>query len=140
MAEIIYKELSYQLNGIFYSIYNAMGNIYSERQYQDALEAKLKREKLKYEREKDLFFSLEDCKIKGNKADFMVENKIVIDLKVKKYITRKDYKQMLRYLRAGNYKLGLIVNFGSANKVVVKRVITSRYLQNISKYSHNYSC
>jgi hypothetical protein len=34
---------------------------------------------------------------------------------------------MLRYLRAGNYKLGLIVNSGSANKVMVKRVINSKY-------------
>jgi len=74
-----------------------------------------------------LLFSLKDCKIKGNKADFVIENKIVVDLKAKKYITRKDYKQMLRYLRAGNYKLGLIVNFGSANKVMVKRVINSKY-------------
>jgi GxxExxY protein len=93
MAEIIYKELCYQLNGMFYSIYNVMGNVYSEKQYKDALEAILKKEKLKYEREKDLLFSLKDCKIKGNKADFVIENKIVVDLKAKKYITRKDYKQ-----------------------------------------------
>jgi len=56
MAEIIYKELCYQLNGIFYSIYNVMGNIYSEKQYQDALEAILKKEKLKYERRLAFFF------------------------------------------------------------------------------------
>jgi GxxExxY protein len=89
MAEIIYKELCYQLNGMFYSIYNVMGNIYSEKQYQDALEAILKKEKLKYEREKDLLFSLKDCKIKGNKADFVIENKIVVDLKAKNILQER---------------------------------------------------
>lgn len=86
-----------------------------------------------------MLFVLKDCKIKGNKADFVIENKIVVDLKVKQYITRRDYKQMLRYLKSGNYKLGLIVNFGSANKVVIKRVINSQYSQNIRKYLYNYS-
>lgn len=125
MAEIIYKELCYKLNGIFYSIYNVLGSIHSEKQYQDVLEIKLKRDSMHYEREKDLFFNFQDGKIGGNKVDFVIENKIAVDIKAKKYITRKDYKQMLRYLKAGSYRLGLIVNFGSSNETTIRRIINS---------------
>lgn len=124
MPEILYADLCYQLNGLFYDIQNEMGSACSEKQYQDALEFKFKSANLPYEREKDLLFKLGEGAIPGNKADFVVKSLVVIDVKAKKYITREDYKQMLRYLKAGNYKLGLIVNFGS-NKVTIKRIVNS---------------
>ena len=78
-----------------------------------------------YEREKELFFEMKDgTKVAGNKADFIAFDKIVIDFKTKKFITREDFKQMMRYLRAGRYKLGLIVNF-RGRKVLIKRVVNS---------------
>ena len=124
MRDIIYQDLCFRLNGIFYEIQNNLGNACSEKQYQDALEFKLKSNDLKYEREKDLLFKLKEGNISGNRADFIIDNKVVIDLKAKKYITRDDFKQMIRYLRAGNYKLGLIVNLGGS-KVEIKRVVNS---------------
>lgn len=124
MAEIIYKDICFEINGLCYDIQNSLGSACSEKQYQDALEFKLKSAGLNYEREKDLLFQLKEGNIAGNKADFVIADKIVIDLKAKKYITRSDYKQMLRYLKAGNYKLGLLVNFGSS-KVQIKRIVNS---------------
>ena len=124
MAEIIYKDLCYVLNDLGYEIQNSLGSACSEKQYQDALEFKLKSANLKYEREKDLLFRLAEGTISGNKVDFVVENKVAVDIKAKKYITRADYKQMLRYLKAGKYKLGLLINFGTS-KVTIKRVVNS---------------
>jgi len=124
MPEIIYKDLCYRLNGLCYEVQNKLGSACSEKQYQGALEFKLKTSGLNYEREKDLLFEFKEGNIAGNKADFVIENQIVIDAKAKKYITRSDYKQMLRYLKAGHYKLGLIVNFWG-NEVMIKRVINS---------------
>lgn len=124
MAEIIYKELCYKIYGIFYEIQNNVGSVYTEKQYQDILEEKLKLAEISYERERELFFNFGDSKIKGNRADFVVDNKVVIDIKSKAYTTKEDFRQMLRYLKSGNYKLGLIVNF-RGKKVAVKRVINS---------------
>lgn len=124
MPEIIFKELCYKIYGLCYKVHNALGSACSERQYQDAFEAKLKSATVPYEREKELFFDLGDNKIGGNKVDFVVDNKMAVDLKAKKYITRDDFRQMLRYLKAGNYKLGLIINFGRS-KVDIKRVVNS---------------
>lgn len=124
MGDLIYKELSYKLNGIFFEIQNSVGSVYTEKQYQRILENKLKANGVKYDREKELFFYCGDDKIGGNIVDFIISDKILVDLKTKKYITQEDFRQMLRYLKAGKYKLGLIVNFRGC-KVEIKRVINS---------------
>jgi len=95
MAEIIYQDLCFKLYGLFYEIQNSLGSSCSEKQYQEALTFKLKTAGIKYEREKDLLFKFKEGNIRGNEADFVVQDKIVIDTKAKKYITRDDYKQML---------------------------------------------
>lgn len=124
MAEIIFADLCYKLNGICYEVQNELGSACSEKQYQDVLEFKLKSTGLNYERERDLLFKLKEGNISGNRVDFVINGKILVDTKAKKYITRNDFKQMLRYLKAGKYKFGLIVNFGSS-KTTIKRVINS---------------
>ena len=124
MEDLIYKDESYRLAGIFYYIQNQLGNNCSEKQYQDALELKLKAEGVDYEREKELYFNMPEGKVAGNRVDFVVFDKIAIDLKAKQFITREDYKQMLRYLKSGQYRLGLVVNFRD-KKVTIKRIINS---------------
>lgn len=121
---IIYPELSYQLNGIFFEVQNRLGRFSTEKQYADGAELLLKERSLVYVREKEIFIPFGLQKIGGNKIDFLVENKILIDVKSKNYITREDYLQMQRYLKAANLKLGLIVNFRSRS-VIIKRVINS---------------
>jgi len=125
MSDLIYKDECYKIYGICYDIQNKVGSVFNERQYQDVLEVKLKAEGIPYEREKDLLFDLgNEAKFGGNKVDFVVFGKIAVDLKAKKFITREDFRQMMRYLKSGKYKLGLVVNF-RGNKVVIKRVVNS---------------
>lgn len=125
MGNIIFADECYKLNGIFYKIQNTVGPVFNERQYQGILEAKLIAENIPFEKEKELHFDLGGGeKIEGNRVDFVVFNRIALDLKAKKFITREDFRQMLRYIKAGNYKLGLLVNF-RGKKVVIKRVVNS---------------
>lgn len=110
--EIIYKELSYLINGLLFEIHNKLGRFCREKQYGDALEKVLQRENIKYQREKNLPTELITNQ-RSNIADFVIEEKLVVDLKAKPLVTKEDYRQMQNYLQAGNYKLGLIVNFRS---------------------------
>lgn len=110
-SKIIYPELSYKLTGLMFGAHNELGRFCKEKQYGDLLELKLEKEKIKYEREKEIPISCKDGEIKGNKVDFCIEDKILIDLKAKKFILKDDYFQMKRYLKAAGFKLGLIVNF-----------------------------
>lgn len=108
--DLIYPELSYKLNGIFYQVHNALGRFRTEKQYADFIEKLLKKYKIKYLREYELS-NLGKDRGKGSRVDFVIENKILVDVKAKKFITKDDYFQMRRYLDVAKMKLGLIVNF-----------------------------
>lgn len=106
--EVLYPELSHTISGICFEVHNKLGRFCREKQYSDELERKLVEKNIKYEREKRI---LEDNIFTGNILDFIVEDSVVIDLKAKKFITKKDYYQMQRYLKILDKKLGLIINF-----------------------------
>jgi len=59
-------------------------------------------------------------------VDFIIENKIIIDIKAKKFITKEDYYQMLRYLKGANLELGIIYNFRNTY-LKPKRVLNSAF-------------
>lgn len=117
--QIIYPELSYQLNGIFFKIHKEHGRYCREKQYSDALEKEFKEKNIKFFREKkiDKIFQFT-----GNICDFIVEDCIIIDVKAKKFISKEDFYQMKRYLMSSNNKLGLIVNFRD-DFIKTKRVL-----------------
>lgn len=108
-VEIIYPELSYVLTGLCYKAHNKLGRFCREKQYADEFEKLLVEKEINYKRE----YSLKELGqgIKGNIVDFIIEDKILIDFKAKKFLTKEDYYQMLRYLQSSNLKLGLLVNF-----------------------------
>jgi GxxExxY protein len=108
---IIYPELSYKICGIFFQIHNKLGRYRNEKQYADALENLLKENKISYIREKALPSSFLGEKEKRNIPDFIIEDRIIVDLKAKNLITKEDYFQMKRYLASYNRELGLLVNF-----------------------------
>jgi GxxExxY protein len=109
--ELIYKELSYEINGILFSVHNELGRYCNEKQYGDLLEKKLKEGKIHYEREKIIPKSFEGENDNRNRIDFLIEDKIIIELKCKRVSEKSDFYQVKRYLIALNKKLGLLVNF-----------------------------
>jgi GxxExxY protein len=110
-TNIIYPELSYKLTGIFFKVHNNLGRFRNEKQYQDAVEQELKLSGLDYKREVELEASFDGENKRRNICDFIVENKIIIDTKSKRIITKDDYFQMKRYLSSSKLRLGIIVNF-----------------------------
>lgn len=125
MAEIIYKDLSYKLNSIFYNVHNKLGKFCNHNQYCDAIEILLKEKGINYKREVKIPIEFRSKDIEGNQLDFLIKDIIVIDIKAKKNITKQDYIQMQRYLKATNCKLGIVVNFREES-IKPKRIINSR--------------
>lgn len=121
--KIIYKDLSYKISGILFKVHNELGRYCREKQYGDALEKLLKEENVNFEREKELPVPMIDNQY-TNKVDFIIESKILLDLKAKSIILKEDYFQMKRYLDASGYRLGLIVNFRN-NYLKATRVLKS---------------
>lgn len=110
MGKIIFPDLSYKITGICFNVHRKLGRFYREKQYGDALELLLKEKQISYKREHEIGDSTLS-QPEGNKVDFLIEDKIILEIKAKKFITKEDYNQMQRYLAASNLELGLIVNF-----------------------------
>lgn len=121
--KIVEKELSYRLGGIFFDIQKELGRFCRERQYGDLFEAKLRDSNLNYQRE----YPIEIGDRKSNLVDFIIEDKILVDLKAKPFITKEDYNQVKRYLEVSGKELGLIVNFRDKH-LKPKRVLNSRFV------------
>jgi len=102
--KLIYPELSYIITGVCFEVHNALGRYSREKQYGDLLQEKIKELGISYKRE----FTVGST---GNKVDFLIDDKIIIELKAKSIILKEDYYQTQRYLQILNKKLGLIINF-----------------------------
>ncbi len=122
-TKVIYPALSYQINGILFQAKMELGDYLNEKQYCDCIEQKLKNAKVIYEREKILPPSFEGEKNR-NRVDFLIEDKIVLEVKTKRFLARSDYYQIKRYLVCLNKKLGIIVNFHQ-KFVQPKRILNS---------------
>lgn len=123
---LIYPKLSYQITGLLFKTHNDLGNYCNEKQYGDYLEDIFRKNSLQYEREKILPKSFEGEADKRNRIDFLIENKIILELKCKRMIEKSDYYQVKRYLIALNKKLGLLINFRD-KYVKPKRILNPNY-------------
>ena len=121
MANIIHKDLSYILNGILFEVHNEIGRFASEKQICDAIQNKLEINRIEFKREFTLPTVNGDC-IGRHRLDFLVENKIVLEIKIRKYLIKEDYAQVQRYLKELNLALGILVNFRDL-RLNVKRIL-----------------
>ena len=101
---LIYESLTYLINGICFEAHNQLGRYSREKQYCDYIEKRFKEEGIKYNRE----YSIGDS---GNIVDFLIDDKLILEIKAKSFITKADYYQTQRYLQITGLKLALLVNF-----------------------------
>ena len=121
--DIIYKEESYRIIGISMGIHNFLGHGFSEIVYKDALEIEFRRAGILYEREKEYEVVYKGVVLPHKfYADFVLDEKIILEIKGKKEIIDEDIAQALNYLKVSGNKLALIINFGES-KLNYKRII-----------------
>jgi GxxExxY protein len=109
--KLIYKDLSFNINGILFKVHNDLGRFRNEKEYGDRIEFYFKQDKIKYEREKVIPVSFEGERGGRNKVDFEVEGRIFLEIKTIRVLDRECYYQLKRYLVSDNKKLGILVNF-----------------------------
>lgn len=125
MPDLIHKDLSYKVVGIIFKVFNELGYGYYEKYYQKAVALEFDNQKLSYIREKEVPLIYQNKNIGKYFLDFIVENKIVIELKVANFFHNRDIKQILSYLKTSGLKLGLLVII-TKNGVKYKRIINIR--------------
>jgi len=117
------KEVTYQIIGCAMEVHSIIGKGFLEIVYKDALEIELTDHLVPFEREKPFLIEYKGHILKRKYiADFVVGEKLIVEVKAQSGIYDEDIKQTLNYLACSKLKLGLIVNFGE-NSLTFKRVI-----------------
>ena len=113
MANIFFKEESYKIGGAIFAVHQALGCGFLERVYQDALEIEFKDRHIPYEREKQIQIMYKGKQLgEPYRADFVCYGKIIVELKAVDELCCVHRSQVVNYLKATGFKLGLLVNFG----------------------------
>jgi GxxExxY protein len=124
MTELLYEELSYKIRGCCFTVYNTLGFGHKEDIYQKALEFEFIKQKVSYESQKSLDIYYDNKKVGNYRPDLIIDDKIIVEIKAVEYIPQKYEQQLIYYLKGINFKLGLLVNFGSTT-LYIKRLIWS---------------
>jgi len=124
-SELIYGGLSYKLMGILFKVHRKLGNSYQEKYYQRAIALALDEAKIPYRREVEIDLSYNKQKIGKYYLDFVIDNKIALEIKTAPRIKDEYYKQLLAYLDATNLKLGIVANFRT-KRLTFKRLVNPR--------------
>lgn len=122
MGDIIYRELSYKVQGVVYEVQKELGGNYQEKYYQRAIEQLFKRHSIGFRRELPVDILINGEKIGRHFLDFLIEDRIILETKQGRKPTLADVKQVLMYLKSTGKKLGIIASF-HAGGVTIKRVV-----------------
>ncbi len=123
MSEIIYKEESYEIIGKCFEVHNNLGPGFLEIVYKDALEYEFQKAGIPYSREEKYEVNYKDIILPHLfYADFVVFDKIILEVKGVSGIVDEHIAQTINYLKVSGNKLGLLVNFGEL-KLNSKRLV-----------------
>ena len=128
MAYLIYPEESYKIKGCLMEVHKELGPGFLEQVYQEALEHEFKKAGIPYEREVHLRIRYKNIILKKEYiADFICYDKIIVELKTVSDIIEIHKCQVLNYLKATGYQLGIIGNFAKKS-LETARVVNSNNL------------
>ncbi len=120
--KIVYKKLSYEIVGILFEVYNELGYGYQERHYEKAIKSHFQEKKIKYIRQAPYQISVKGKIIGRYYFDFLVEDKIILEIKKGKYFSKRNLEQVKGYLHHSKKKLAILANF-TPDDVKFKRIL-----------------
>jgi GxxExxY protein len=128
VKDFLYPDLTYKIRGAMYKVHKTLGSGHKESVYHKALAKEFELQKITYETEKTLPVVYEGVKVGNYKPDFVVDNKVLVELKAVPFLSIQAERQLSYYLKGTSYKLGLLVNFGD-NSLFIKRMVWDKARQ-----------
>jgi len=124
-----YDNITYKINGCAMKVHNELSNGFQEVIYQRCLAIELERAGLSFAREveQDIFY--DGIHVGTRRADFVVENDIIVELKALINLENVHLAQAKNYVVAYNKPIGLLINFGS-NSLQFKKIFNPKFNQN----------
>lgn len=133
---MLYEELTYKIRGVFYEVYNTLGPGFKEEIYHRALAKELRLRKIPFIEKRQLTITYKNEKVGIYEPDFIVDEKVLIEIKSLLAMPKVFETQLHYYLKGTDYKLGFLVNFGAEKLDIRRRVYdTARIRGNPCKES-----
>jgi GxxExxY protein len=123
-TDLIFGKEVYEIIGAAIEVHKTLGHGFLEAIYQEALEYELSDRKIPFSSQIELKVKYKDRYLqKTYIADIIAYDKIIIELKALTNLSGKEEAQVINYLKATGFKVGLLINFGSPNKLEWKRFV-----------------
>ena len=122
-------EITYKIIGCSMKIHNTLGNGFQEVIYQRCLAIELEKAGLSFAREKEQPIFYEEIQVGTRRADFIVEDKVIVELKAVINLENVHLAQAKNYVVAYDFPVGLLINFG-ATSLQYKKIFNPKYNQN----------
>ena len=121
---LIYREEVYAIVGACFEVYNEMGSGFLEDVYQESLERELESRNIPFEAKSKLPINYKGKLLtKKYEPDFVLDSKIIMEIKAAKALTDEHRAQVHNYLKASNFKVGILVNFGKHGALEYERIV-----------------
>ena len=120
--DLVYPELSYEIVGCAYEVFDELGSGHSEKVYQKALAVALRAKNITYQEQVYYALRFKDEIVGKGFLDFEIDGKIIVELKKDGYFSKTHLEQVLDYLKKSNLKLGILVNF-TQQGIKYKRIV-----------------
>jgi len=126
--ELLHKELTNKIIKSFYNVHFALGYGFLEKVYENALAIELAELGFSFEQQKTIKVFYKSRPVGDYKADFIIDNKVILELKACESIAEEHEFQLINYLKATDIQVGLLLNFGK--KAEFKRKIFTNTYKN----------
>lgn len=111
---LLYEQETYAIIGAAMEVHSILGSGFLEAVYQEALAIEFERRNIRFTREEKLEIKYKDHTLsKYYESDFICYDIIIVETKAQKEITGIDEAQVINYLKATGFKIGLVINFGA---------------------------
>ena len=129
LANSIYPDETYAIVGAAMEVHRILGPGFSESIYQEALAIEFERQGIPFEKEKAIIVKYKDTELHNTfRADFVCYQDIIVELKALESTTPEHRSQVINYLKATGFKLGLLINFGE-RQLYRRRIINTSIFQ-----------
>ena len=125
MAEIVEKDLSYQIIQAGYEVFNGLGPGFGEEIYENSMVVVLEKRGHVIEQQKRVKVYFQGVEVGLHKIDLIVDGRVILELKAVSEIALIHRQQALAYLKATSLELAMVINFG-ASRLQVARVVNSK--------------
>jgi len=122
MGKLLYEEESYKIRGSCFEVWRCLAGAFKESVIDNALAKEFEDNGLVVERQRRIPVIYKTKKVGTYVPDFIINKKILIELKVKPFLHNDDKRQFWYYLKGSSYKLGFLINFGSKNLEIRRRI------------------